>query len=124
MSKSSLLVACAKGKVKHQRKMLATCFLLLSANAFSAELQFQECLTLFGALKFNQYLEYYCNFNGGVSDKINRMYVAGGCPDTVSQEVVNSMLNDVDKDSKMRMEAFGKTKFCAANSDGYFDLSK
>lgn len=104
--------------------IMAAFFSLASANSISAELNFQECVTLLGAVKFNQYLEYYCSFNGGVGDKLNKMYLYGGCGSTVPREVLDSMLKQVEKDSRERLDTFGKEKFCAANSGGYFDLTK
>lgn len=88
--------------------MLVSFLSLISTNSFSNELNFQDCTNLLGAGIYNQYLENYCNFNGGVGEKLKQLYSLGGCRSTVPQEVVDAMVKQVIEDSSSRMKSLGK----------------
>lgn len=124
MSILSLFVAWVKEKKTRNRFVLVSFLSLVSTNSFSNELNFQDCVSLLGAGMYNQYLENYCNFNGGVGDKLKQLYSSGGCRSTVPQEVVNSMAKQVTEDSNIRMKSLGKNKFCIGNKNAYYDLAK
>jgi hypothetical protein len=116
-----------KNRMKKNRKLdfLLTCFLaLISSNSSSNELNFQDCVNLLGAGMYNRYLENYCDFNGGVGDKLKQLYSLGECRSTVPQEVVDSMAKQVTDDSSSRMKSLGKKRFCAGNKDAYYALTK
>jgi hypothetical protein len=90
----------------------------------SAEVTFEECVKSLGAGMYNQYLETFCGFKGGVSNELKRIYSEGGCRSTVPQEVVDSLSKKVTKDSSARMKSLGESKFCAGNKENYYSLNK
>lgn len=112
--------------IKFNKKALFIffCASLYSNISASAELNFEQCLKVLGAGFYNQYLETYCSFDGGVGNKLNYIYTEGGCRSTVPQEVVDSMSKQVINDSTTRMNSLGKDNFCAGNKKAYYDLAK
>lgn len=96
------------------------CGLAILASAYcpggyAKDLIFKNCLTLLGAGMYNQYLETYCGFKGGVGAKLRGMYRVGGCETAVPQAVVDEMAKKVTEDSASRKNAMGEQTFCEGN---------
>lgn len=104
------------------KKTLVICLLSAASYAQSAT-KVEKCESMITGGVYNDLLENFCGFDGGVTDGFKQAYARNGCPDLIPEKRIFKLGNDVGVDTDNRIQAFGKRKFCEQNLETYADLS-
>lgn len=104
-------------------KIIISALLMFSACGYAEQSKKQTCLQFLEAGIYNSALEDSCGFNGGVKDKLKKIYTNGGCSSIVSPKEIDSAVKNVLDDTKARYQSLGGKAFCDGNKQSYDELA-